>query len=419
MKILRTSRSVRNKLEVRGCRKSGGKINSEGKCEPPIPPEILQEVAKKMEDEGLAGGMSAKDMLSIYNDPQLEKLEKEYERRAKNWEGVHGRIVDNHHRLDVIEHLEDGEDKRAGDAKKLNKKIQNAEQRLRDIRDAQAKCAQTPPPESVKVTPLVKGGKSNLKCENLAEEMEKTLDAYDALQKEFDELVSEDPSAVPLDDNGTSTQVFIRSYMDGMGWTDYIMNEDGEESKNMGSTPYQPRDIRACLAELSGYKPTEEPGPQPPNPPNAVGVPEEELMAWRKGLVEHLEKELRVDSDSGAVTFCGSTTEQKEVGDEIDEYIKNNPRPEKPKSNASDNSRAKYIKAEEAWLAAFNEDWKKNHGGDSAPPEAEWCSEVGTDSWRTAGDDGKVEGKLGGSLKSCLKEKGKKYTEQQPPKDES
>jgi len=439
MKILRTSRSVRTKLETRGCRKVGGKINPDtGKCnkdgkEVTIPAKVLKKVAREMEAEGLAGGMSAKDMLSIYNDPQLEKLEKEYERRAKNWEGVHGRIVDNHHRLDVIEHLEDGEDKRAGDAKKLNEEIQNAEQRLRDIRDAQAECAKTPPPRSVKVTPLVKGGKSKLKCENLADEMGKTLEAYEALQKEFDELVSEDPYAVPLDDNGTSTQVFIRSFMDGMGWTDYIMNEDGEESKNMGSTPYQPRDIRACLAELSGYEgpppggAKEEPGPQPPNPPNPDGVSEEELMAWRKGLIEHLEKELRVDSDSGAVTFCGETDTQKKAGDEIDEYIKNNPRPEKPKSNASEKSREKYTEAEKAWWEDFNTYWKDKHDEESAPgydsegnhTEAGWCSEVGTDSWRTAGDDGKVEGKLGGSLKSCLKEKGKKYTEQQPPKDES
>jgi len=342
MKILRTSRAVRTKLETRACRKVKGTIDpATGKCSiQPIPPEILQEVAKKMEGEGFFGGMSAQQMADIYNDKKLEKIEQEFERRNKAWEEVHGRIVDNHRRLDIVEHLEESKDSRSKEASSLNKKIQEKEQRLRDIREAQDECSKTPPPKSVKV------GKSKLKCENLAAEKEKAINEYQDLERQFDELVAD---IEPLDDNGTHTQVFVRSFMDGMGWTDYIENEDGEESKNMGGTPYQPKDIRDCLGELSNYSPP----PEPPHPPVTP-----EVKDWRKKLIEHLEKELRVDSDSGAVTFNGT-----------------------------------------------------DGRGDSV--------EMGTDSWRTAGDEGKVEGKLGKALKDCLKEKGKKYKEQQPPKEKS
>ena len=189
-------------------------------------------------------------------------------------------------------------------------------------------------------------------CDNLAAEKEKAIDEYNKLEKEFDKLVA---GVEPLDDNGTHTRVFIRSFMDGMGWTDYIENEDGEESKNMGGTPYQPKDIRDCLGELSNYdlEPPEGAGKEPPHPPVTPAVKE-----LRKKLIEHLEKELRVDSNSKAVTFNG--TDGK--GDPV---------------------------------------------------------EMGKDDWRTAGDQGKVEGKLGKALKDCLKEKGKKYKEQQPPKEKS
>jgi hypothetical protein len=341
MKILRTSRGIRIKLETRACRKAKGTIDpNTGKCSvQPIPPEVLQGVAKKMEAEGFFGGMSADQMVGIYNDKKLEKLEQEYERRNKAWEEVHGRIIDNHRRLDIVEHLEESKDGRSKKASSINEEIQEKEQRLRDIREAQDKCSKD---SSADVSSLGK----KVTCDNLAAEKEKAIKEYKELEKEFDKLVA---GVEPLDDNGTHTRVFVRSFMDGMGWTDYIENEDGEESKNMGGTPYQPKDIRDCLGELSNYSPP----PEPPHPPVT-----DEVKKWRKKLIEHLEKELRVDSNSGAVTFNG--TDGK--GDSI---------------------------------------------------------EMGTDSWRTAGDEGKVEGKLGKALKTCLKEKGKKYKEQQQPKEKS
>ena len=51
----------------------------------------------------------------------------------------------------------------------------------------------------------------------------------------------------------------------------------------------KPAEFRSCLGELSGY-------PEESNPPN---------KEWRKGLQEHLEKNLKIDADTNAVNIRG------------------------------------------------------------------------------------------------------------------
>ena len=403
MKILRTTSSIRKKMKA--CIQ---KTNNPQDC------------AKKIAAAGFFGNMSAEKMLAIYNDKKLEALEKEYERRARNWEEVHGRIVDNHHRVDIIFHLKDDMNEKCKEpikdaqdctdatlahteATTSHNEIVRLEQILRDIRDAENECAGLSEPELENKTFPIDG--KEVKCSELSTLKNVTQAAYEKAEEKFygQDAVAE---ASPLDDNGESTQVFIRSFMDGMGWSDYIMNEDGEESKNMDGVPYQPRDLRACLAQLSDYQPQQEPPPHPNN-------------KWRKGLMEHLEKELRVDSNSGAVTFCGSSKKDKKDADKLFDWEKRNPVPVKPVKADYKGKGASaqfgidmttYETNKEAWNDAKFK-FMKGEGirRTSDDPDASTCKEVGSDSWRTAGDAGKVEGKLGNAMVSCLKEKAKQY----------
>jgi len=402
MKILRTTSSIRKKMKA--CITKGG---------------TAEVCAEKIAKAGFFGNMSAEKMLAIYNDKKLEALEKEYERRARNWEEVHGRIVDNHHRVDIIFHLKDDmnekckntESKACTDATLAHNgatashdEIVRLEQKLRDIRDAENECAGLSEPELENKTFTI--DEKEVKCSELSTLKNVTQAAYETAEEKFygQDAVAE---ASPLDDNGESTQVFIRSFMDGMGWSDYIMNEDGEESKNMDGVPYQPRDLRACLSQLSDYQPQQEPPPHPNN-------------KWRKGLMEHLEKELRVDSNSGAVTFCGSSKKDKKDADKLFDWEKRNPVPVKPVrgdytaprggKKQFDIDMTTYETNKKAWNDAKFK-FMKGEGirRTSDDPDASTCKEVGSDSWRTAGDAGKVEGKLGNAMVSCLKEKAKQY----------
>ena len=135
--------------------------------------------------------------------------------------------------------------------------------------------------------------------------------------------------------------------------------------------------------------------------------------------MEHLEKELSVDSNSGAVTFCGSSKKDKKDADKLFDWEKRNPVPVKPVKADYKGKGASaqfgidmttYETNKEAWNDAKFK-FMKGEGirRTSDDPDASTCKEVGADSWRTAGDAGKVEGKLGNAMVSCLKEKAKQY----------
>ena len=89
----------------------------------------------------------------------------------------------------------------------------------------------------------------------------------------------------------------------------------------------KPAEFRSCLGELSGY-------PAESNPPN---------KEWRKGLQEHLEKNLKIDADTNAVNIRGK--------------------------------------------------------------DGEKTNSLAEDTWRSAGDAKKIAGGLGDDLISCIKNK--------------
>ena len=128
-------------------------------------------------------------------------------------------------------------------------------------------------------------------------------------------------------ENGPHVRGYVKSFMTGMHWDTYIDNLDGKKSINIGGYNLKPAEFRSCLAELSGY-------PEESNPPN---------KEWRKGLQEHLEKNLKIDSDTNAVNIRGK--------------------------------------------------------------DGEKTNSLAEDTWRSAGDAKKIAGGLGDDLISCIKKK--------------
>ena len=128
-------------------------------------------------------------------------------------------------------------------------------------------------------------------------------------------------------ENGPHVRGYVKSFMTGMHWDTYIDNLDGKKSINIGGYNLKPAEFRSCLAELSGY-------PEESNPPN---------KEWRKGLQEHLEKNLKIDADTNAVNIRGK--------------------------------------------------------------DGEKTNSLAEDTWRSAGDAKKIAGGLGDDLISCIKKK--------------
>jgi hypothetical protein len=89
------------------------------------------------------------------------------------------------------------------------------------------------------------------------------------------------------DANGPYTQTYVREYMNNMHWDKYIKNLDGKKQLQIGGVNCKPRDLRECLGELSGFK-------------GDTSTPE-----GRAELLEHLERRVDIDADTGAVRVKG------------------------------------------------------------------------------------------------------------------
>jgi hypothetical protein len=100
--------------------------------------------------------------------------------------------------------------------------------------------------------------------------------------------------------NGPYTQTYVREYMNNLHWDRYIENLDGKKQLQVGGINCKPKDLRECLAKLSGF--TDDPpkgaGPEPKDP--------EERKVWRKKLLAHLEEKVDIDADTGAVRIKGA-----------------------------------------------------------------------------------------------------------------
>ena len=91
--------------------------------------------------------------------------------------------------------------------------------------------------------------------------------------------------------NGPNTQAYITTIMDSLHINTYIENYDGDCGLTMGGRVAQPKDIRTCLAELSGFE-------------GDVDTPE-----GRRELQNHLKAKSKIDSEYGGVVTKGSKGE--------------------------------------------------------------------------------------------------------------
>ena len=89
------------------------------------------------------------------------------------------------------------------------------------------------------------------------------------------------------DANGPYTQTYVREYMNNMHWDKYIKNLDGKKQLQIGGVNCKPRDLRECLGGLSGFE-------------GDTSTPE-----GRAELLEHLERRVDIDADTGAVRVKG------------------------------------------------------------------------------------------------------------------
>ena len=89
------------------------------------------------------------------------------------------------------------------------------------------------------------------------------------------------------DANGPYTQTYVREYMNNMHWDKYIANLDGKKQLQIGGVNCKPKDLRECLGELSGFE-------------GDTSTPE-----GRAELLEHLERRVDIDADTGAVRIKG------------------------------------------------------------------------------------------------------------------
>ena len=144
-------------------------------------------------------------------------------------------------------------------------------------------------------------------------------------------------------ENGPHQQAYVKSFMKEMHWESYVANLDGRKSINMGGKTYRPAHFRQALAELSGFK-------------GDIKTPE-----GRKALQEHLEKNVKMVPGSGEVYIAAQSDDK----DAVDVCIK---------------------RKEDKCVASV----KGNI--------------IASDSWRTAGDGGKVDGSFGKAMKTKLQE---------------
>ena len=98
--------------------------------------------------------------------------------------------------------------------------------------------------------------------------------------------------------NGPHTQGYITTVMDSMHIGLYIDNYDGDAGIAMGGRVAQPRDMRECLAELTGFK-------------GDISTSE-----GRKQLKEWIRKRCKIDSEYGGVVTKGPKGDIKLFKDE-------------------------------------------------------------------------------------------------------
>ena len=93
--------------------------------------------------------------------------------------------------------------------------------------------------------------------------------------------------------NGPHVQGYIGTVMDAMHFDSYIDGGDGQMIIQMGIRGAQPKDIRNCLAEKSGYQ------------------GDLSTTDGREGLKKHLKETCKIDSKSGAIQITNEngTTE--------------------------------------------------------------------------------------------------------------
>ena len=120
------------------------------------------------------------------------------------------------------------------------------------------------------------------------------------LQKADSEMDPDSYPDKPDGDNGPNQRGYVQSFLDEIHFTRYINGElEGIQSINIGGTSVSPTEFRECLSELSGYE---------------GDLDSEE---GRKGLLEHLQKRVRVSPDSASISFGHSGSgKSKELGKE-------------------------------------------------------------------------------------------------------
>ena len=88
--------------------------------------------------------------------------------------------------------------------------------------------------------------------------------------------------------NGPAIQTYVAGTLSSLHIDTYVENYDDKVLVEMGGVGVTPRDVRGCMAKLSGYK-------------GKIDTPEE-----RNALKEHLIKSVKVDAGSGAVYLVGN-----------------------------------------------------------------------------------------------------------------
>ena len=88
--------------------------------------------------------------------------------------------------------------------------------------------------------------------------------------------------------NGPAVQTYVAGTLSSLHIDTYVENYDDKVLVEMGGVGVTPRDVRGCMAKLSGYK-------------GKIDTPQE-----RNKLKEHLIKSVKVDAGSGAVYLVGN-----------------------------------------------------------------------------------------------------------------
>ena len=102
--------------------------------------------------------------------------------------------------------------------------------------------------------------------------------------------------------NGPHTQGYLTTVFHAMHVDMYIDNYDGDASIVLGGRSAQPKDIRECLAEKTGY---DKPEPKPKDSKNQTPEEKKAIKKWRDGLKDHLRKKCDIDADTGGIIVEG------------------------------------------------------------------------------------------------------------------